>query len=562
MKKLTGTILEFVLLTALLSGLLISCITAEGALFESVIGAVEEKEPKGRPSKGSTTYEESEESEEPYESEEEEPYVEEVGIQVVTEPGDAQVYINNEFVGTGTVTVSPKPGNYQIQIKKSGYYPQTVWARYDGSTLVVVSVALKEITGYLYLEVEPPGTRSTANGQSISEGVTELRIGNYTIRVRKFGYEEWRGEVTIFERSTTKVAVELKEAAFEISDLVLSRRVFNPKNPGKLGTVRVTFEVSSWGTGEFIVTDSQGSKVYSRTLKEFTTWGQSVEWDGRDDSGRTLADGDYTIMIDADGRKPGERAELTRGVTIDSTAVISFRSTVGGLSGTLFAPLPAVLPSGSFQMNAGMIGHYSIDLGVGRYPTFAGVRVGLGQDSEVDLQGALFVGPEEPVPYTMGVGFKYKLPQSGPFSFGVTGKLTYVGNTSVDTFHNYTGLAAGVIAALITDPLVLTLSPEIVVSPYSVEYPKTSPVPGFTAWGYGRVGILADFGALTAALSGSVRTLPFTSGFDLQPPYTAGAEIHWLVPGTQIVLSGYAAAEFDAVNYFYVMGGAGVGFIN
>ena len=45
-------------------------------------------------------------------------------------------------------------------------------------------------------------------------------------------------------------------------------------------------------------------------------------------------------------------------------------------------------------------------------------------------------------------------------------------------------------------------------------------------------------------------------------PFSGGIEAHWLIPSTQIVLSGFVAAEFDAVNYFYVMGGAGVGFIN
>ena len=257
-----------------------------------------------------------------------------------------------------------------------------------------------------------------------------------------------------------------------------------------------------------------------------------------------------------------EAAELKTTVTIDSSAVISFRSVISGLSGTIFSPLPAVLPAGSFQINAGMIGHYDLKHEVGRYPTFAAVRVGLGQNSEVDLQGALFVGPEDPLPFAGGVGFKYKLPEMDFLSLGVTGKLSYVGNTSVDTFHNYTGLSVGLISALITNPLVLTLSPEIVVSPYSVKYPKSPQQVGFTAWGYGRMGILADFGALTAGLSAAVRTIPFTDGFDLQPPYSAGAEIHWLIPGTQIVLSGFFTGEYAAVNNFYFMGGAGVGFIN
>ena len=118
------------------------------------------------------------------------------------------------------------------------------------------------------------------------------------------------------------------------------------------------------------------------------------------------------------------------------------------------------------------------------------------------------------------------------------------------------------IAALKTEPLVLTLSPEVVVSPFSVIYPKTAQNAAFNVWGYGRMGILADFGALTAGISASIRTKPFSAGFDLQPPYSAGAELHWLIPGTQLILSGYFTGEYAAVNNYYFMGGAGIGFIN
>ena len=548
--------------------LFISCMTSEGALFESVIGAEEEETPKdttpekatGKPTssyKGAETEEVDEQEEEFVETE-----VEEVGIKVVVQPDDAQVYFNNEFVGTGTVLVTPKAGSYQITVRREGYYPQTVWAQYDDNTLVVIGVSLNEITGYLFLEVEPPNATATINGRPVSEGVSELQIGTYSLRVRKFGYEDWFESVRIFEKSTTKIAVSLKEADFEITSLEVSRKVFNPANPGKLGTTKLTFEVTSWGNGTFIVSDAADREVYTHPIPRFTTWDQSIEWDGRDANGGKLPDGEYTLTVSAKGEKEPETLSRSLGVRIDSSAVISFRSVMSGTSGTIFCPLPATLPQGSFQINSGIIGHYSTKLGVGRYPTFASIRAGLGGNVEVDMQGALFIGPEEPIPFSGGVGFKFRLPDMDFFALGATGKLTYVGNTSVDTFHNYTGMSIGMIAALKTTPLVLTLSPDIVVSPFSVIYPKSTQSAAFNAWGYGRIGILADFGTITTGISGSVRTIPFAQGFDLQPPYSAGAELHWLIPGTQLILSGYLTGEYAAVNNYYFMGGAGVGFIN
>jgi hypothetical protein len=535
--------------------------TSEGALFESVIGVDEEGGSGKKSVTDSPASTDGSEETEP-EPEEELYEEEEIGIKVVTQPGDAQIFINNEFVGTGSVLVTPQPGTYQITVRRSGYYAETVWTQYDENTLIFVPIDLDEITGYLYVEMEPPGSIADASGRPISEGVTELQIGTYSLRVRKFGYEEWRGEGTILEKSTTRVSVSLEEAKFEIRDLGSSRNVFNPSNPGKLGTVRISFEVTSWGDGIFVVTDAGGNELYSRPLPVFTDWDQELEWDGKDNGGRRLDDGIYRIRIKGRGKKAGETSDLERDITIDSSAVISYRSVMSGISGTLFSPLPQVLPEGSFQINAGIIGHYSLRLGVGRYPTFAAVRASLGERGELNLHGAIFVGPEDPMPYTAGVGYKYAFSESELLAFAATGKLTYVANTSIDTLHNYTGLSVGVVSALMTKPLILTLSPEIVFSPYSVIYPKSNQSESFHVWGYGRAGILADFGSLTAGISLSVRTYPFNIGFGLQPPYSAGAEVHWLIPGTQIVISGYLATEFDAVNYFYMMGGAGVGFIN
>ena len=551
--------LLFVLIISL--SFLISCMTSEGALFESVIGIEEKEEPSEKQTPGETgPGKETEPSSD--DAEEKEVTDRETGIKVVVKPADAQIFFNNEFVGVGSVLVSPKPGSYLITVRSQGYYPQTVWAQYDGGTLVVVAVSLNEITGYLFLEVDPSGASATVNGRPVSEGVTELQIGSYVLRVRKFGYTEWLTTITILEKGTTRVSANLEEAAFEIRSLDTSRKVFNPKNPGRLGITKVTFEVTSWGEGTLLITDVAGNEVFFKPLASFTTWEHSLEWDGSDSSGRPLPDGVYDLIVEARGRDSTDLQRLRTTVTIDSSAVIGFRSVMSGISGTLFAPLPSTLPQGSFQTNAGIIGHYNLKHQMGRYPTFAAVRVGLADGYELNLQGAIFVGPESPVPFTGGIGFKYKLPDMGLFALGAFGKLTYVANTSVDTFHNYTGLSAGVTAALQTKPLTLTLSPEVVASPYAVIYPKSPQSAKFSSWGYARAGILADFGPLTAGISTSLRTLPFSEGLDLQPPYSAGAEVHWLLPGTQLVLSAYFTGEYRAVNDYYFMGGGGFGFIN
>jgi hypothetical protein len=44
-------------------------------------------------------------------------------------------------------------------------------------------------------------------------------------------------------------------------------------------------------------------------------------------------------------------------------------------------------------------------------------------------------------------------------------------------------------------------------------------------------------------------------------PFQAAAEVHWLVPGTHVVLSGIGMGEIEDFENFYFLGGLGFGLI-
>ena len=546
------------LMIMLISGLFFSCATSEGALFETIVDA---KSAADVPKEASAK---QDSADEPVKKSDPAPADPEYGIKISTSPASALIFLNGSLVGTGSVLVTPESGSYQVTARKQGYYSESVWVTYDDETLVIVELDLEEITGYLFLDVKPADAEITINGHGATKGVTELQIGSYSVRVRRFGYEEWQRSISIREQRTTEVRVELEEAEFRLYDLAVSRRVFSPKNPGKLGTTRVTFEVSSWGDGRLVVWDDTGTEVVSRELRRFETWEQTTDWDGRDMAGDLVPDGEYRVGIEARGRENAEIKSTWALTTIDSDAVISFRGFLSGLSGTLFAPTPDILPSRSFQIDVGFMGHYDRDLDVGSYPSYFTARSGLGGNSEIDLQGSLFIRPSTSTPYSVGLGLKYRLPapEGSPVSLGLTGKLTYAGNTSLDTFANYTGLGIGLSGQLQTGPISLILSPEMVVSPYTVSYSGSPSAPALNAWLYGRAGVLADFGSITADLSGAIRTAPFSAGFAVDLPFSAGVAVHWLIPGTQIVVSGFATGEIAAADNFYIMAGGSIGIIN
>jgi hypothetical protein len=75
---------------------------------------------------------------------------------------------------------------------------------------------------------------------------------------------------------------------------------------------------------------------------------------------------------------------------------------------------------------------------------------------------------------------------------------------------------------------------------------------------------MVDLGSVMFGVSASTRTEPLPGGISLLSspiPFEAGAEIHWLLPGTRILLSAVAAGEYQDSRNYYFMGGAGLGFL-
>ena len=129
-----------------------------------------------------------------------------------------------------------------------------------------------------------------------------------------------------------------------------------------------------------------------------------------------------------------------------------------------------------------------------------------------------------------------------------------------DTFADFTGVSVGV-------PLQLTLGPVSVLASVgltaSLWYPYGSLSPAPFAWFYLRSGVLLDLGEVTAGISASARTEPLPGGFTAlgsPVPVQIGAELHWLVPGTRILISGMAAGEFDSPRATTSWEGAAWGF--
>jgi hypothetical protein len=137
------------------------------------------------------------------------------------------------------------------------------------------------------------------------------------------------------------------------------RRRFNPENSGSLGTTEFTFDVSAPGKGRVQIKDKNGEAVFVRDLRPFTTWSQSVIWDGRSTDGRVLPEGNYSVLIETesspwDNSDPViQKAELS--AAIDHSIEIYPLSLSSGISGLLFSPASTVMPPGAFQIDGSLL---------------------------------------------------------------------------------------------------------------------------------------------------------------------------------------------------------------
>ncbi len=87
------------------------------------------------------------------------------GLQVVTDPVSAEVWIDGTFMGLSPYTaVNLDQGWHKLTLRKQGYYELSAWVEFTG-TAMVYQTALQQITGFLQVSTTPADSMVIVNGQ-------------------------------------------------------------------------------------------------------------------------------------------------------------------------------------------------------------------------------------------------------------------------------------------------------------------------------------------------------------------------------------------------------------
>lgn len=520
------------------------CASSSGSLFEDM--AEKDSEPS-----------ETEISEKPAE--------EGPGLYIESLPEDAEVYINGLFQGTTPVEMTDlDSGEYSLEVRKSGYKPEKLWINYTGTEYDEYRIELTELTGFLAVDVFPEDAQILLDGTVLESAFEEVQIGTYRLSVRAFGYEPFKQSVTIDEDETTYIEAVLPEADLSISELRLSKSIFNPENPGTLGSTTLRFSISKPGKGLVSVFSADAEPVVSSGPLIFSDWEQSFSWDGRDIDGRVMPDGSYTVFIEAEDEERTVTGSVE--VVIDSSRTISYSSTLNGTAGLLYCPDTDILPDWASQLGLSFLGHIqTIDGAVYyRFPIQASLRVSPYANLELCAAGGIKLSSAAETPLSVSLSGKYRFANLGIFRMAVNAKGGFVSNDTEDTLTNYTGFSAGLPMELVLGPVHITASPEFIISPERVVYFAGEPYPEKTVyiWNYFRAGLAFTWKWIGFGFSAALRMLPYTEGFGIHWPIPAGAEFHFIIPNTQVVLLLQGGGEFSITRGYYIFLGLGAALLN
>ncbi|HTP58764.1 MAG TPA: PEGA domain-containing protein, partial [Spirochaetia bacterium] len=322
------TVLTAVLAIGLAAGALVSCATSSGSTASRVTVTEGTAPPPEKPPAEAPTSKQ--------------------GLEVVSDPDRAEVWVDGDYKGlTPFIVTDITQGWHRLIVRKDGYREVSTWIQYT-SDYMLYQTSLAQITGFLRISVRPENSVVTVGGTEVAPGLQELPVGTYPVVVRAFGFADFSDTVTIAEKTVTPLTVTLAPAAFGVNDLFLRHARVNPDNPGVIGSLEAQFSVTGPGNGQIEIYDPTSTLVYHRMLPGFTTWDQSFVWDLRDDAGKALADGDYRFVVTAQG-SDGQASQAETALTIDRTLKIAARAVWSGSSGLLYAPVAEVLPAEEFQ---------------------------------------------------------------------------------------------------------------------------------------------------------------------------------------------------------------------
>ncbi|MBO4319307.1 MAG: PEGA domain-containing protein [Treponema sp.] len=389
-------------------------------------------------------------------------------LRVTSNPSNAKVYFDGVYKGNTPLTIENiSQGYHRVKVEKEHYREENERIYFSGKSRRSCHARLVQISGYLRAYSDPSGASLSVNGSSYKQGsLLELDEGYYTIKARKFGYEETSQRVYISRLHTTTHTISMSKAAFRLESVSSNRTRFNPQNPGSLASVKITARVNAPEIGLLTVSDSNGTEIFSTPLS-FTTWTYNYYWRGTDSYGTPVSDGLYKIEIQAAGQSSSCI------VTVDSSLVYPGLSLTNGGSGIGSVASAESFPEDTsfLEIDAGLILNNSTK-SVYQVPLSLGFLWVPSEHFELGLAFRPYLNGEDSViNFSSSIKLTFQAPLTDYTSlcFGVLGRVGFATGTLYQPYgiDSGNGSGFGAVLGLKTGDLYVGAETSLIINPTS-----------------------------------------------------------------------------------------------
>lgn len=226
---------------------------------------------------------------------------------------NAEVYLNGSFMGRTTCRIDDvRPGRYILELKKTNYEASKVTIEIKSGYELTYNVKMTEICGEIEFKDIPSDAMVYVDGYRVYSSVTEISAKSHTVKVRRFGYQDYSQEVTVPAYKRVSVTPSFKEAPFSLTDFSVNRKSVNPDYSSGLGKVKISFNVTNKGTARLAIYGPDGALTNLHDFPQFSTWEQSYTWNGKSDEGSVLEDGSYEVELSCNGEVYKETIKINR----------------------------------------------------------------------------------------------------------------------------------------------------------------------------------------------------------------------------------------------------------
>ncbi len=473
-------------------------------------------------------------------------------------------------------------GKYVLTISQDGYQSLYLRLKIEDGMQYLVRVELAPRQGALIISADQTiGTLEIDGNPVLPQLLIHLNAGQHRLRARSFGWQDYDQSVNINEQMLATVDLHFAPANFAISQASNSRNRFRPGNPGTLGTSTLSFEASNRGNGVLTIKDFNGAVIRSHQFGQFDTWHQSFTWDGKNEVGESMPEGDYPweIKVNPADDVIGDAASLSATVSIDNSSFIKFRNTMAGPAGLSLASDAYTLGESSLQL-ASRFGWLPSNQASGATDSLLfsfAARFGLVKNLEMSVNSLVSVFMDNSTSSSSLIGGNLSLallPMGGePTTVALALNLGGAVPLMTTTKYPYRAWSSGILPggrlgaagqfrlglfSFLLEPVLYFApwAPVILQAPDSLN-PDNLPVASPTFFGSLNAGIYFDNDSLMVGLSTSIRT---DSAFVPELPVPVSAIIQ-IMPLAGFVLGFDLTINLDATTNMVPACGMSLGFI-